>query len=227
MTFSNHGGPLIGTARARYRGCSGTCRYRTRPPRHRVQPQPDRCVITAPSRRDLPQPQTSPIRPRRSALVVAAVVGAGHTARLPRPKRAPQHTWGARARQVDRADRRARVRAVRRAARAQASEGYPGGASEEAPEDRADRARARRPVRPDRPGAVAGARCQPRAGSRSPGSKSLRHHPRCRSFSFSRAFALPKTVDAEAIDAKLEEGVLRLRLPKRAASEKRRIEIPS
>ena len=45
--------------------------------------------------------------------------------------------------------------------------------------------------------------------------------------SFSRAFALPKTVDAEAIDAKLEEGVLRLRLPKRAASEKRRIEIPS
>lgn len=43
--------------------------------------------------------------------------------------------------------------------------------------------------------------------------------------SFSRAFALPKNVDAEHIDAKLEAGVLRLKLPKRAAAERRRIEI--
>ncbi|MEZ4338855.1 MAG: Hsp20/alpha crystallin family protein [Sandaracinaceae bacterium] len=43
--------------------------------------------------------------------------------------------------------------------------------------------------------------------------------------SFSRAFALPKNVDAESIDAKLEDGVLRLRLPKRAAAERRRVEI--
>ncbi len=43
--------------------------------------------------------------------------------------------------------------------------------------------------------------------------------------SFSRAFALPKNVDSEHIDAKLEDGVLRLKLPKRAAAERRRIEI--
>ncbi|MBX3272249.1 MAG: Hsp20/alpha crystallin family protein [Sandaracinaceae bacterium] len=43
--------------------------------------------------------------------------------------------------------------------------------------------------------------------------------------SFSRAFALPKTVDADAIEAKLEEGILRLRLPKRAAAERRRIAV--
>ena len=43
--------------------------------------------------------------------------------------------------------------------------------------------------------------------------------------SFSRAFALPKTVDADAIEAKLEEGILRPRLPKRAAAERRRIAV--
>lgn len=43
--------------------------------------------------------------------------------------------------------------------------------------------------------------------------------------SFSRSFALPKNVDTESIDAALEEGLLRLRLPKRAAAEKRRIAI--
>ena len=43
--------------------------------------------------------------------------------------------------------------------------------------------------------------------------------------SFSRAFALPKTVDADAIEAKLDEGILRLRLPKRAAAERRRIAV--
>ncbi|MBZ0118255.1 MAG: Hsp20/alpha crystallin family protein [Sandaracinaceae bacterium] len=43
--------------------------------------------------------------------------------------------------------------------------------------------------------------------------------------SFSRSFALPKSVDAENIAAELKDGVLTLRLPKRAAPEKRRIEI--
>ena len=51
-----------------------------------------------------------------------------------------------------------------------------------------------------------------------------RYHRVERSYgSFSRAFALPKTVDAEAVEAKLEAGVLRLRVPKKAAAEKRRI----
>lgn len=45
--------------------------------------------------------------------------------------------------------------------------------------------------------------------------------------SFSRAFALPKSVDGEAVEAKLVDGVLRLRLPKRAVPEKRRVEIES
>lgn len=43
--------------------------------------------------------------------------------------------------------------------------------------------------------------------------------------SFSRSFALPDSVDADAIEAKAELGVLSLRLPKRASSGARRIEI--
>lgn len=42
---------------------------------------------------------------------------------------------------------------------------------------------------------------------------------------FTRSFTLPKHVDAESIEAKLEDGVLRLRLPKRAPAERRRIEV--
>ena len=42
---------------------------------------------------------------------------------------------------------------------------------------------------------------------------------------FSRSFTLPQTVDDEAIDAKLEDGVLRLVLPKRSAPGARRIAI--
>ncbi len=42
---------------------------------------------------------------------------------------------------------------------------------------------------------------------------------------FTRSFTLPKHVDAENIEAKLEDGVLRLRLPKRAPAERRRIEV--
>ncbi|TVQ90623.1 MAG: Hsp20/alpha crystallin family protein [Deltaproteobacteria bacterium] len=43
--------------------------------------------------------------------------------------------------------------------------------------------------------------------------------------SFSRSFALPETVDADAIEAKADQGVLSLRLPKRPAPGARRIEI--
>ena len=43
--------------------------------------------------------------------------------------------------------------------------------------------------------------------------------------SFVRSFSLPKTVDADAIGADLRDGVLTLRLPKKAAAEKRRIEV--
>ncbi len=43
--------------------------------------------------------------------------------------------------------------------------------------------------------------------------------------SFSRSFALPETVDAEAIEAKLADGVLTLTLPKRERPTPRSIDI--
>lgn len=42
---------------------------------------------------------------------------------------------------------------------------------------------------------------------------------------FSRSFTLPQTVDDESIDAKLEDGVLKLVLPKRSAPGARRIAV--
>ncbi len=44
---------------------------------------------------------------------------------------------------------------------------------------------------------------------------------------FRRSFALPKMVDGEAIEASLSDGVLTLRLPKKNATEKRRVEVKS
>lgn len=43
--------------------------------------------------------------------------------------------------------------------------------------------------------------------------------------SFSRSFALPDSVDADAIEANAELGVLSLRLPKRATNGARRIDV--
>ncbi|HJL17416.1 MAG TPA: Hsp20/alpha crystallin family protein [Sandaracinaceae bacterium LLY-WYZ-13_1] len=58
--------------------------------------------------------------------------------------------------------------------------------------------------------------------------KRERYHRIERSYgSFSRSFVLPKSVDGDAIEANLEEGVLALRLPKKQADEKRRIEVKS
>jgi len=45
--------------------------------------------------------------------------------------------------------------------------------------------------------------------------------------SFARSFSLPETVDADAIDAKLDGGVLELTIPKRPASSPRRIQVKS
>jgi HSP20 family protein len=42
---------------------------------------------------------------------------------------------------------------------------------------------------------------------------------------FSRSFNLPNTVDAEHIDADLSDGVLTVRVPKKAAPEPKRIEV--
>lgn len=42
---------------------------------------------------------------------------------------------------------------------------------------------------------------------------------------FSRSFTLPATVDAEKIDANVDSGVLKIRLPKREESKPRQIEI--
>lgn len=53
-----------------------------------------------------------------------------------------------------------------------------------------------------------------------------RYHRVERSYgAFTRSFVLPKTVDGEAIEAALDGGLLTLRLPKRAASEKKRIAV--
>jgi HSP20 family protein len=45
--------------------------------------------------------------------------------------------------------------------------------------------------------------------------------------SFTRSFTLPETVDAESIEAKTADGVLTLRLPKRAAPGARKISVSS
>ena len=53
-------------------------------------------------------------------------------------------------------------------------------------------------------------------------------HRRERSYgAFSRSFTLPATVDSEHIEADLSDGVLTLRVPKKAAPEPKRIEIKS
>ena len=65
------------------------------------------------------------------------------------------------------------------------------------------------------------------------GERSLEHQEKRESYhrvershgSFTRSFVLPKSVDAENIGADLSDGVLTLRLPKKAAAEKRRIEV--
>lgn len=44
---------------------------------------------------------------------------------------------------------------------------------------------------------------------------------------FTRSFTLPETVDDEHIEAKLNDGVLTVRLPKREAPSARRIEVSS
>ncbi|MBO6935952.1 MAG: Hsp20/alpha crystallin family protein [Deltaproteobacteria bacterium] len=44
---------------------------------------------------------------------------------------------------------------------------------------------------------------------------------------FTRSFTLPETVDDEQIEAKLTDGVLTVRLPKREAPSARRIEVAS
>lgn len=45
--------------------------------------------------------------------------------------------------------------------------------------------------------------------------------------SFTRSFVVPETVDGEHIEAELRDGVLRLKLPKRAEAEKRKIPVRS
>jgi len=56
-----------------------------------------------------------------------------------------------------------------------------------------------------------------------------RYHRVERSYgSFTRSFALPRNLDTESIEASLDDGVLRLRLPKKPQGEtKRRIQIGS
>jgi HSP20 family protein len=44
---------------------------------------------------------------------------------------------------------------------------------------------------------------------------------------FTRSFTLPKTLDAEHLEAEMQDGVLKVRIPKRAAPEPKRVEIKS
>ena len=58
--------------------------------------------------------------------------------------------------------------------------------------------------------------------------KGRRYHRVERSFgTFVRQFQLPTNVDAQAIDANLEQGILTLRLPKKAETKTRKIEVKS
>jgi HSP20 family protein len=45
--------------------------------------------------------------------------------------------------------------------------------------------------------------------------------------SFTRSFVLPETVDSEHVEAEMNDGVLTVRLPKRAQAQPRRIEVRS
>jgi HSP20 family protein len=65
------------------------------------------------------------------------------------------------------------------------------------------------------------------------GTRKLEHEERkenyqrieCTFGTFSRAFTLPATVDIEKIEANVESGVLKIRLPKREESKPRQISI--
>ncbi len=57
------------------------------------------------------------------------------------------------------------------------------------------------------------------------GEKETVHRVESSHGAFKRSFALPKTVEADAIEAKLERGVLTVRLPKRAEVQPRKIAV--
>jgi HSP20 family molecular chaperone IbpA len=50
-------------------------------------------------------------------------------------------------------------------------------------------------------------------------------HADVRATRFSRSFALSRELDSENVDASLKDGVLRLRIPKRAEVRPRKIEV--
>lgn len=61
---------------------------------------------------------------------------------------------------------------------------------------------------------------------KAPDTTGQRHHVRERRYGqFSRQFALPRDVHADGVEAHLEDGVLRLRLPKADVARARRIEV--
>lgn len=57
------------------------------------------------------------------------------------------------------------------------------------------------------------------------GGRAARKHIQERTLHVSRRFTLPKAYDATSVDAKLEHGVLTLRLPKREDVKPRKIEV--
>lgn len=61
---------------------------------------------------------------------------------------------------------------------------------------------------------------------REEGDEERRYHVYERSFgAFNRSFTLPRTVDANAIEARYDNGILTVRLPKAAEAKGRKIEI--
>jgi HSP20 family protein len=63
--------------------------------------------------------------------------------------------------------------------------------------------------------------------SESEGQRVDWHLSECRYGKFSRSFVLPRDVDADRIEAHVEDGVLRLSIPKNERARRRRIEIRS
>jgi HSP20 family protein len=66
-------------------------------------------------------------------------------------------------------------------------------------------------------------RCSPKEQQRGDGE--TYHRRECRHEGFARSWLLPFEVDADKIEAKLENGVLRLTLPRSEASKPKKVEI--
>ena len=68
-------------------------------------------------------------------------------------------------------------------------------------------------------------RCAPQEKERQPQEGETVHRRECVHAGFNRSWRLPFDVDGDKVDAKLENGILKLTLPRSAASKPKRIEV--